>query len=131
MKVRFVESFEKTRNLVIEMPDRNRPPVGDLVVFGFVGDPPPDAPFADEIDAAVAMLIDEGAGNPTESTGDPAGLQAFWGRPVLLDTLVDGNPTSVRGTLVGIGDVVSVLTVDGVWEIPAATILAVSDPESG
>ncbi len=123
--------------------DPNRDDAPDLPA-DWTGPPLPSGPFADEVDAAVAMLLEgndrsdndrsdnDGADNPGrhQSTGDPTGLQAFWGRSVLLDILIDGNPATERGTLVGIGDVVSLLTVDGIREIPAETVLAVSDPES-
>lgn len=101
----------------------------------WTGPPLPTGPFPDEVSAAVAVLIGEGAdpdpgGGTAQSTNDTDALQGFWGRTVQLDAVIDGVPTTILGTLVGIGNVVSVLAADGIVDIAAETILAVSDPES-
>ena len=113
---------------------------GDLPA-DWTGPPLPSGPFPDEVDAAVAMLLggdETGNANTSDATAVGASgqsgdgtLQAFWGRPVMIDALVDGVPTSVQGTLIGLGATVSILTVDGVTEVPAEAVLGVSDPETG
>ncbi len=123
----------------------------------WTGPPLPSGPFPDEVDEAVSALLelsqpdaadgrthaeerpppvhsgaDVGAG--FDPDGQPGGpdqmLRAFWGRPVVVEGLVDGALTQIHGTVVGLGSVVSLLTTDGVVELPADAVLTTSDPRA-
>jgi hypothetical protein len=55
-------------------------------------------------------------------------LQRFWRRPVAMDAVVDGGPLTITGTVVGLGQVVAVLTPNGVIDVPTDAVLTVTDP---
>ncbi len=120
----------------------------------WTGPPVPTGPFADEVDEAVAQLTAaEGEIDPLVSAPGPGSagsdsgagrgsdleqkvttdrlLQAHWRRAVAIEALVDGSPLQVRGTVVGLGPMVSVLTTDGVVELPTDAVLTVDDPTTG
>jgi hypothetical protein len=71
---------------------------------------------------AVAALLDPVDGAPAGAGPVDPGLQPFWGRPVLIRARVDGSTIEATGTVVGLGEVVSVLTTTGVVEIPVPSI---------
>jgi hypothetical protein len=101
----------------------------------------PPGPFPDEISEAVSLLLESTDGSASTPTGvtSPDGqvpgwsdrrLQSFWGRSIAVDALIDGSLQPVTGTVVGLGAMMSLLTVDGIVELPVETVLTVSDPES-
>ncbi len=119
----------------------------------WTGPPLPSGPFPDEVDEAVSALLelsqstedDRPTDSRTAGRADPSAagveqpapeqrcdpertLRAFWGRPVVVEGLVDGALTTIHGTVVGLGATVSLLTVDGVVELPADAVLTTSDP---
>ncbi|MGI9597760.1 MAG: helicase-associated domain-containing protein [Acidimicrobiales bacterium] len=57
-------------------------------------------------------------------------LQPFWGRAVVIDAVVGGHPEQHRGSLVGLGQAVSLLTTTGVVELATDAVVAVTDPRT-
>ncbi|MGH1490362.1 MAG: helicase-associated domain-containing protein [Acidimicrobiales bacterium] len=117
----------------------------------WTGPPVPSGPFADEVSEAVAQLTaseqaaEQTVGDETlQPGGDPRPaadleehvttdrlLQAHWRRAVVIEAIIDGSPQRVSGTLVGLGPVVSILTVDGVVDLPADVVVTVDEPATG
>ncbi len=115
----------------------------------WTGPPIPTGPFPDEVSEAVAQLTAGSETDPqprAESDADRAAeatlagaeqrvttdrlLQAYWGRPVMVDAVVDGHATRLAGTLVGLGSTAALLTTDQVVELAIESIVAVSDPQA-
>ena len=94
----------------------------------WTGPPLPAGPFPDEVADAVAALLDPLAGDrvgrstASDDGRDEPGLPPIWGRPVLVRARVDGRTVESTGTVVGLGEKVSLLTTAGVVEIPTASI---------
>ena len=58
-------------------------------------------------------------------------LQAFWRRAAAIDAVVDGAAQTITGVVVAIGPTVALLTTTGVIEVPAGSLLDVTDPTAG
>lgn len=117
----------------------------------WTGPPIPPGPFPDEVTEAVNQLraetIEPDADRPGDGRSTVIGqgdgraieqqvttsqlLQAYWGRPVVIDAIVDGNSAQLRGTLVGLGAAVSLLTPSGVVEVATDSVVAAGDPQAG
>lgn len=91
-------------------------------------------PFADEISDAVEALRALEAPEPDNTRTDQntieRQLKGYWGRPAVIDAVVDGASHRISGTLVAVGKTVALLTVTGVVEVPGGSVLAVGDPTS-
>ncbi len=96
----------------------------------WIGPPLPAGPFPDEVDDAVSALLDTPQPE-IEPVVDDQPLQAFWGRPVVVDAVVEQEPVQLVGTVVGLGRTVSLLTTAGVIEIPTESVVAHADPDRG
>jgi hypothetical protein len=112
-------------------------PAGDLPA-DWIGPPLPPGPFPDEVADAVAALLEDGppaersepgpVGTGAGGGGDPSlpgALIAAWGRPVRLRTDGMAGPVEVVGTVVGLGDIVSVLAATGVVEVPLTSLTSI------
>ena len=100
---------------------------GSDVPADWTGPPLPTGPFPDEVADAVASLLDPDASDAGTDpvtrapAADPAAvdpaaeLVRLWGRPARIRT--GATPSVVTGVVVGLGNRISVLTVDGVVEI--------------
>lgn len=96
----------------------------------------PAGPLAAEVADAVTALLDQ-----AESDAGPIGQQgaerpsrldelaAAWGRPVRLTTATAEGTGDVTGVVVGLGQTVSLLTTDGVVEIPSASVIDATRPD--
>lgn len=99
----------------------------------WTGPPIPSGPLPDEVSDAVAVLLEDESGPGDEEqnrNGLERALQQFWGRSVVLDTATDSHSDQIRGTVVGLGTTVSVLTVSGIVEIPFGHVLAATEPDA-
>ena len=101
-----------------------------------------DGPLPDEIGDAVAALLaaPENLGLTSRPVSErPDGetdtidrrLQAFWRRAAAIDAVVDGAAQTITGVVVAIGPTVALLTTTGVIEVPAGSLLDVTDPTAG
>jgi hypothetical protein len=119
--------------------DRVGDPAGDLPA-DWTGPSVPDRPLPDEIEEAVLTLLaaggdldadpNGGIGQPEVAGGDGVGpsLERLWRRNAVIDVAGPDGVDRLTGIVVGLGDVVSLLTLDGIINVAASAVLSADDP---